>query len=465
MAQVYFISHRKRKKKPNFFFEQNLDESKDDETNDSSNHDENPSNDDEYPSKTDNENTCSHSDQYEKLSSKEKHLRRPMNSFMLFSQEQRAKIHLANPNRDNRNVSKILGEKWYSLSAHEQEQYRIKAKQLRHEHFKQNSHPKDSINSSNKSHHSIDQSVQSKDEQEQCRRSARLQSQSNQSPCDRLRDFAQICTNMPKLTEESTQGFSPINKPSNENSSMSTELITPVPIHANIQPIESNETDSLSNSPRCRTIVSMLINQYKTNFNLEQQLKDLQSTSKATTSQSPIPVLNSSSIDHAETFPFNLKRTSFDENQPKQFLHQNNLLCKQFEEFFNRTVFSFRSLVCSSSSNSTGYSSGSSSIDSSSTILSAYSSRSNSSLSERSKTSPTPLKQISSIQYLPMRNPLTITTDDEITQLTSFNSTDVTPRPSPSPTTSQQCLNKSIYKRKKTVNNQVFIPRDFSGEE
>ena len=53
-------------------------------------------------------------------------------------------------------------------------------------------------------------------------------------------------------------------------------------------------------------------------------------------------------------------------------------------------------------SHSTGYSSGSSSssMDSHSTILSAYSSRSNSSLSERSKTSPPPLKPLA-IQPLP----------------------------------------------------------------
>ncbi len=35
---------------------------------------------------------------------------------------------------------------------------------------------------------------------------------------------------MPKLTE----GFSPINKPSLENSTVLTNLITPVPIHANL---------------------------------------------------------------------------------------------------------------------------------------------------------------------------------------------------------------------------------------
>ena len=168
----------------------NFDQTKDDETNDSFNQDENPSNDEEHSSnnskpENENENNFTNSDQ--KMSSKEKHLRRPMNSFMIFSQEQRAKIHQANPNRDNRNVSKILGEKWYSLTPNEQEQYRIKAKQLRHEHFKQTT-PSQQFN------HSIS-TTDSKDEQEQCRRSARLQSNQekiNSSPCDRLRDFAQV---------------------------------------------------------------------------------------------------------------------------------------------------------------------------------------------------------------------------------------------------------------------------------
>jgi hypothetical protein len=162
----------------------------------SSNQDENPSNENNSNSNSNNENKSSNGDEYQNNSSfKQKHIRRPMNSFMLFSQEQRAKIHLANPNRDNRNVSKILGEKWYSLTPIEQEQYRIRAKQLRNEHFKQNPSFK-WTNQLNKSSFSNIQS-NNKDEQEQCRRSARLQSQSNQdkniSPyCDRLQAFAQV---------------------------------------------------------------------------------------------------------------------------------------------------------------------------------------------------------------------------------------------------------------------------------
>ncbi|CAF1328903.1 unnamed protein product, partial [Adineta ricciae] len=497
------------------------DETKDDENNNSSNPDDSSMHEDETNSSTkndnDNENSSFHPDDYQNFqrssssTSKDKHVRRPMNSFMLFSQEQRGKIHLANPNRDNRNVSKILGEKWYSLSASEQEQYRIRAKKLRNEHSKQNPSFK-WTNQSNKSNSST-VPIESKDETDQCRRSARLQSHSNQekntSPlCDRLQAFAQICTNMPKLTEESTQRFSPITKPSSDNISTLTNLITPVPIHGNSTPTStmttninsthefdhtsstgtfqfrntafrlhsschSTESNSVPNSPHlkventssssssssssvlsenetCRTIVSMLLNQRKTNLGLEQHLKHLQSTSnhsnKASTSQSPTES-NSNSHDR-------LKRSSFDEQQQQRNLNFHN----------SQHRFFTHSTLTSSASNSTGYSSGSSSstssLDSSSTILSAYSSRSNSSLSERSKTSPTPLKQIP-FQYLPTINEsnihLPITTDDEVTQLTSFNENRYE-KQSPIPTTSEQFdsnVNKPLAKRRKTITLEV----------
>ncbi|CAF1475825.1 unnamed protein product [Rotaria magnacalcarata] len=299
---------------------------------------------------------------------KDKSIRRPINSFMLFSQEERAKIHLENPYHDNRNVSKILGERWYSLSQNQRELYKTRANQ---------------VNEQNK---------------EQLRRSTRLQSTnkvvSSPTPSDPLQVFAQICTNMPKLNEY----FSPITKPTLENTSILTNIVTPVPIHSNstfnildqsqannsysktenesnallerdkpsniIDSYDySNEyslsksTSRLSETEACRTIVSMLINQRKTNFDLEQQLKNLQSS---------------------------IKPISLDDHRTHSF------------------VSSF-----SSASTSTGYSSGSS-IDGSSTILSAFSSRSNSSLSERSKTSPISFKPILPFKYQ-------VTTDDDFT--------------------------------------------------
>jgi hypothetical protein len=93
---------------------------------------------------------------------------------MLFSQEERGKIHLENPHRDNRNVSKILGEKWYSLSHYQQQQYKIRAQQL---------------NELNK---------------EQLRRSVRLQSNnkttsSSPPPPDPLQAFAQVFRRKTKI--------------------------------------------------------------------------------------------------------------------------------------------------------------------------------------------------------------------------------------------------------------------------
>jgi len=48
---------------------------------------------------------------------------------------------------------------------------------------------------------------------------------------------------MPKLTEESTQRFSPISKPSSDNTSTLTNLITPVPIHGNSTPTSTSNTN------------------------------------------------------------------------------------------------------------------------------------------------------------------------------------------------------------------------------
>ncbi len=56
---------------------------------------------------------------------------------------------------------------------------------------------------------------------------------------------------MPKLTEESTQCFTPITKPLSDNTSNSTNLITPVPIHGNSTPtstINQNQNDFNTNN-------------------------------------------------------------------------------------------------------------------------------------------------------------------------------------------------------------------------
>jgi hypothetical protein len=84
-----------------------------------------------------------------------------------------------------------------------------------------------------------------------------------------------------------------------------------------------NNSSKLTENETCRTIVSMLIHQRKTNRGLEQQLKHLQSTNKATTSQSPTisSELNSNyHLNQSST----IKRFSLDEHQQRNFSFQNS---------------------------------------------------------------------------------------------------------------------------------------------
>ncbi|GAV08200.1 hypothetical protein RvY_17928 [Ramazzottius varieornatus] len=67
------------------------------------------------------------------------HIRRPMNAFMIFSKRHRPLVHQKHPNQDNRTVSKILSEWWYSLDADSKKEYQKLAAQIRDAHFK--AHP------------------------------------------------------------------------------------------------------------------------------------------------------------------------------------------------------------------------------------------------------------------------------------------------------------------------------------
>uniref|UniRef100_A0A1I7XMH9 HMG box domain-containing protein n=1 Tax=Heterorhabditis bacteriophora TaxID=37862 RepID=A0A1I7XMH9_HETBA len=67
------------------------------------------------------------------------HIRRPMNAFMIFSKRHRPMVHSKYPNRDNRTVSKILGEWWYALGPEEKQEYHKLATQVKEAHFK--AHP------------------------------------------------------------------------------------------------------------------------------------------------------------------------------------------------------------------------------------------------------------------------------------------------------------------------------------
>lgn len=66
-------------------------------------------------------------------------IRRPMNAFMIFSKRHRPLVHQKHPNQDNRTVSKILGEWWYSLGGEEKQKYHDLANQVKEAHFK--AHP------------------------------------------------------------------------------------------------------------------------------------------------------------------------------------------------------------------------------------------------------------------------------------------------------------------------------------
>uniref|UniRef100_A0A8D8SKW0 Transcription factor capicua n=1 Tax=Cacopsylla melanoneura TaxID=428564 RepID=A0A8D8SKW0_9HEMI len=72
------------------------------------------------------------------LKSKDR-IRRPMNAFMIFSKRHRAKVHQMHPNQDNRTVSKILGEWWYTLGPDEKQKYHELASEVKEAHFK--AHP------------------------------------------------------------------------------------------------------------------------------------------------------------------------------------------------------------------------------------------------------------------------------------------------------------------------------------
>lgn len=58
---------------------------------------------------------------------------------MIFSKRHRALVHQKHPNSDNRTVSKILGEWWYSLPAGEKQQYQELANKVKEAHYKR--HP------------------------------------------------------------------------------------------------------------------------------------------------------------------------------------------------------------------------------------------------------------------------------------------------------------------------------------
>uniref|UniRef100_A0A0K0EVH6 Protein capicua homolog (inferred by orthology to a human protein) n=1 Tax=Strongyloides venezuelensis TaxID=75913 RepID=A0A0K0EVH6_STRVS len=81
-------------------------------------------------------NTTSNDNNIFSSISNKRQIRRPMNAFMIFSKIHRPLVHEKYPNRDNRTVSKILGEWWYSLEVEEKQKYQLMASQAKEAHFK-----------------------------------------------------------------------------------------------------------------------------------------------------------------------------------------------------------------------------------------------------------------------------------------------------------------------------------------
>lgn len=59
-----------------------------------------------------------------------KHIKRPMNAFILFSKNHRTLFKQLYPGRDNRKISTLLAEKWRGMKPEEKEPYRLEAKEL-----------------------------------------------------------------------------------------------------------------------------------------------------------------------------------------------------------------------------------------------------------------------------------------------------------------------------------------------
>ncbi|XP_053203379.1 LOW QUALITY PROTEIN: putative transcription factor capicua [Panonychus citri] len=107
----------------------------DDDENDNDNEGDEPNN----PNNSNSNNNGNNNSGKKNKSSSKQHIRRPMNAFMIFSKRHRALVHQRHPNSDNRTVSKILGEWWYSLKKEEKEKYNDLAFKVKEAHFKK--HP------------------------------------------------------------------------------------------------------------------------------------------------------------------------------------------------------------------------------------------------------------------------------------------------------------------------------------
>ena len=70
----------------------------------------------------------------DKIKDKEQHIKRPANSFMIWTQDNRTKLFNENSTLNNAEISKLLGQKWNTLSNKEKQIYKDKAEQVKKEH-------------------------------------------------------------------------------------------------------------------------------------------------------------------------------------------------------------------------------------------------------------------------------------------------------------------------------------------
>eukprot|EP01137_Pigoraptor_chileana_P005700 Opistho-2@49123 len=67
---------------------------------------------------------------------KKNRVKRPMNSFMIFGQKHRASLQKMHPGKDNKAISKMLGDMWFSLGEAERKSYADASRDLAEEHKK-----------------------------------------------------------------------------------------------------------------------------------------------------------------------------------------------------------------------------------------------------------------------------------------------------------------------------------------
>ena len=77
---------------------------------------------------------CTAPDNSAEVMSTQNHIKRPLNSFMLWSHKQRQRIALENPQMPNSEISKQLGTEWRRLSESEKDHFIEEAKKLKRQH-------------------------------------------------------------------------------------------------------------------------------------------------------------------------------------------------------------------------------------------------------------------------------------------------------------------------------------------